>query len=136
MLCDSGDQIDRFRIGFHREFLFADADCTQLQILFKYRLRFGDIGQLIGEKDVFLRILAGESKYGVVTAGSNREAIFRSGGQKNGSGDAQAALVLHEFLIAAARIVGVLVNIDDGVGGGHQWRSRHAGEKDPSGDLT
>ncbi|SPF36133.1 hypothetical protein SBA4_1820003 [Candidatus Sulfopaludibacter sp. SbA4] len=116
-LRDPGHDVDGRGIDVHRKLLFADADGAQLEIFLQHLSRLRNIGQLVSEEPILLRVLARDGDHGVVAARASGEGISGSGGQKDGPADAHLTLVRNQFGIATAAVVGVLVDIDDRLGG-------------------
>jgi hypothetical protein len=77
---DAGNQVDVSRIGFHRKFLFADADSPNAQILFQYGLSLVKIGQFVGEEDKLFWILPRQLDHRIVAPAPTASPYFEPAG--------------------------------------------------------
>ena len=112
------------RIAVHAELLFADADRAALEETFDGRTGFGVVGDLVGEEAERLRPGLGEG-FGVRVAADlrgkavglalvgGRRVQHAPGRKEDGHGHAHGLLVRDELPVGAARVVQVLVDVDD-----------------------
>jgi len=115
------------------ELLFADSFCAGFQVLFDGRPGVIEVGDFVGEEDVFLGVLPSDLHAAVVSRGPCFKAIDPAGGQQDGLGDSHDVLVPEHDAVGASGVVGVLVNVDDpdGLGVrrvGDRGAGRHADE--------
>ena len=118
LLGNGVDQLHRLGVALHLELLFANPAGAHLEVLFQHRSSLREVGQLVGEVDELFRILAGQLHHRIVAPGIRRQAVAGAGRQQHRLGDAEFPLVSHQVGVAAAHVVGVLMEIDDGGPGG------------------
>ena len=108
------DQLHPPGVTGHLELLFANPPGAHLEVLFQDRSGLRKIGQLVGEIDELAGILACQLHHGVVAPGIGRQAVAGAGREQHRPGHPELPLVSHQVGVAAAHVMGVLMEIDDG----------------------
>jgi hypothetical protein len=133
--------VDRFHlpgVAGEVELLFADAQGAFFEPLLDGWDGAREVGDFIGEVEVFVWVGLCDGDDGVDGAGAGVQPVRLSfqgrwridggtGGEEDGLGDAHAFLVVEQGVERAAAVSGVLVDVDDRVGGGGGGRGGLAG---------
>lgn len=101
------------RVTVHVEFLFADADGALAKEFLDDLGGIRLIGDFIGEKNKLIGMFYGELLDGFIAAAFGVEAEPGTGGEEDGFGDAEGALMVDQLLISAPAVIGMLMDIDD-----------------------
>ena len=109
---DGRYQLHPLGIALDRKLLLADSLGSGLQILLQHTLRFRNIGQLVGEKQVLARMVTRYRYHSIVPARAGREAARRTRGKQHRLGDAHSALMCDQLLVGAPAVRRVLVEVD------------------------
>ena len=112
-LSDAGD---RAGVCIEHELLLTDSDPTSPQHPADLFGGVAEVRHFIGEKREFARRFSGNFHDAIIAARSGLEAEEAAGGQKNGVCRSELALVRQQLFIGAARVIGVLMNVDDRLG--------------------
>lgn len=115
LLSDLSDLDDGAGIGIEHELLLADADRPGFQHTADHVGGIAEVRNFVGEERVFVGQALRDFHHAIVAARGGLEIEEASGRQEDRVGNAHLALVRDHVLVAAAGIIRVLMDIDDGL---------------------